>query len=354
MGKFTALAVGKGDAFLWEASDQVRFLVDGGASAQSTQVSLQTRGIKRLEVVVCTHGDHDHWNGLLSLLRDPAIEVGEVWIPARWGDGLSQLATNPALVLEQLREECRSTIPEDGSAAAMEGDYHDLREVEAAVVDGPDIRRHIRDPLRWYYHWTPGSEWLRFERTVKIAGGIWRVVRAALLKGCMLRWFEYGAAPGQAHPWLMPINSGEMLRVRRVDGVMRWIQLSLKNSEALVLVGKHPDSPPVLFSSDSDFQFDLEHLPRRPMLITAPHHGSEQNARVYNKIRAHAGADHVWVRSDWSSKNRPCDEFKVINHDTRGCTSCAICERSSFGCQPVEAADVDGKWEITAGRCAGT
>ncbi len=90
MGELLALAV-HGDAFVHRRKNGT-ILVDGGGSSATlaAQLVAQKPPISRLDVVVCTHADLDHANGLKSVLKDwrtaatTPVAVGEFWLPGRW------------------------------------------------------------------------------------------------------------------------------------------------------------------------------------------------------------------------------------------------------------------------------
>ncbi len=85
------LDVGHGDATLIEAEDRA-VLVDGGFAreggidlgARAVVPALRALGVERLDLVVATHADRDHWGGLIAVLE--AMPVGEVWIPYGGGE----------------------------------------------------------------------------------------------------------------------------------------------------------------------------------------------------------------------------------------------------------------------------
>ncbi|MBP5294951.1 MAG: ComEC/Rec2 family competence protein [Lachnospiraceae bacterium] len=82
---YTMLSVGQGDSGIVRAQD-VTIGVDVGSSSADNageifSEALSYYGIKRLDLLILSHGDLDHVNGLPSLLQDPGISLREVWIP---------------------------------------------------------------------------------------------------------------------------------------------------------------------------------------------------------------------------------------------------------------------------------
>ncbi len=108
----TVLDVGQGDSIFVESPGGRTMLVDGGGLAGSEWVGgyrsgidigeevvspyLWSRGLKRIDVVVLTHADHDHIDGLYSVLRN--FSVRQLWVG--WND--------PRPAFARLIEEARS------------------------------------------------------------------------------------------------------------------------------------------------------------------------------------------------------------------------------------------------------
>lgn len=90
----TVLDVGQGDSIFAEFPGGRTMLVDGGGLAGSEWVGgyrsgtdvgeevvspyLWSRGLKRIDVVALTHADHDHIEGLYSVLQN--FKVGQLWV----------------------------------------------------------------------------------------------------------------------------------------------------------------------------------------------------------------------------------------------------------------------------------
>ncbi len=358
MSSFEALPVGKGDAFLWRLDDGRTVLVDGGQRRKKALAELRARCVTKIDVMVCTHADSDHAKGLLAVLKAPDVQVDELWVPARWGDGVGELASDPLRVLHQLADECaksrlgglESDLPVPGDPADDDGGDLMLAEVEDQVSDGPNLNPLLAGHQVWFpwllRHPPPPSPlWLQ---AVEVAGSIWAIVRAALHAGTALRWFKYGESPAGGLTWLAPANAEQTVRARRTKNFLRWLWLTLKNEEALVFVGRDQGEPPLLFSSDSDFRFNLGPIPQTHMLVTAPHHGSQANAHVYQLINGRAPVDHLWIRSDTRSQARPCAEYLAISKSARGCTECHGCARRLAR---VEAEVRAGRWVLRTPSC---
>lgn len=70
----TALDVGQGDAILLEDRSGGTVLVDGGPDRRSVVRKLESRGVRRLDLVLITHPHRDHFEGLIEVLK--RFEVG--------------------------------------------------------------------------------------------------------------------------------------------------------------------------------------------------------------------------------------------------------------------------------------
>lgn len=76
------LPVKAGDATLIiDCESQPRFavLIDTGLADQEVVEYLKRKGVDRLDLVIVSHPDLDHLKGLLEIVKDKQISVGEIW-----------------------------------------------------------------------------------------------------------------------------------------------------------------------------------------------------------------------------------------------------------------------------------
>lgn len=109
--RFVALPVSQGDAFFLKPPEG-SVLVDSGRSAEGfPELFVRFSGQREVDVLVCTHNDADHANGVLGFLRG-GLGYREVWLPGRWLATLPHaLRPSERLVLslwDQAREAARN------------------------------------------------------------------------------------------------------------------------------------------------------------------------------------------------------------------------------------------------------
>ena len=83
--RLVALEVGQGAATLVEGQ-RAAVLVDAGSSFAGRDwgkrvvvPALAALGVERLDILIVSHGDLDHWGGVPAVLN--AVSVGEIWVP---------------------------------------------------------------------------------------------------------------------------------------------------------------------------------------------------------------------------------------------------------------------------------
>lgn len=386
---FVAVPVGKGDAFFFEYQG-ARYLVDGGQAVQGFSETLKaTTGADSLDVVVCTHADADHANGVLGLLKVGAIPVREVWLPGRWTERLPDLLAEPLKFYAEVAEECRGADHDDLEAFAEatsgpvsgeesdpdrgrdDADSHEgssLEPLRNLIVEAPELPRWPR-PSALYWEivdvlWEVPEPHRRriFLQAVDAAERIRDIARWAVDRGAEIKWFDFdqferSGKPIGGNTVLRPVNSVELLLLpkRRKLSALRYLALTVANRESLVFLGR-PGAPgesrELLFTADSDLGFDLPEPPPRSLIATAPHHGAESNAQVYGKVGDWMKSANIsWVRSDSACKKRPGSAFRTAP-GKKFCTLCNPPKRPKARIVlRLEVADCDS--DVAACSCGG-
>lgn len=141
----------------------VRVLADAGVKASGypsdhvlTKLnSILPAGERRLDLVIGTHYDEDHLNGLVPIIDDDTIDIGEAWMPPVVNDAatyaIDQALTARDLLAHQFSGEDGGAILDD-YLEAKRADIEILRRLEEALSGkerstsdglrgGPDRRR---------------------------------------------------------------------------------------------------------------------------------------------------------------------------------------------------------------------
>ena len=347
--KFTALEIGSGDAFLLEDCHW-NCLFDAGGSKNRIVSLLNRKGIEKLNLAICSHNDVDHANGFIGLLQSK-IKIDEIWLPGTWASILQYVKDN-GVGPEEV--EWMDTIERKFSKKSFEGlnyiknedstkvlgvEAENLIDIESylsleefndtlsffseQIEMGMKIKRIIG--VKEYNYYLRGrigllSLSLKLDKIITIAGLAYR-------NGCKVRWFEpvdyctctkvdYGFAA---------LNSYERTRVQKPKNAYAFAilyMLTIENEYSLVFEYCNKDVPIIRFSADSDCTYQSVSPYPENIIVTAPHHGSEANAIVYNKL---VGDNIIWVRSDRKSGKRPCDVFKCLN-----IKYCLACKKKKF------------------------
>lgn len=386
MPRFIAIPVAQGDAFYLER-DGFSLLVDGGRSRLAFpsmfQVATKADGVN---VILCTHNDADHANGILGFLKT-GLGCDEVWLPGRWLSVLPDVIRPFVEVFVELAENIAGT----DSLSNMETPQSSLSPIEAyaervhsplsdasVTEEGSSLGEDgwpesylqmleqaepLEVPLHWLGPWDP-KDWPCWPyplcrqlgqagvqllwSAIDAAGRIRAIATEAFRRGIPVRWFEFDTTrPSGGVRALQPINAREVVRVRpRVGTLLDWLALTVSNKESLVFWSPPTEHHPgVLFTADSDLAgVGLPLLDRA--IVTAPHHGSEANANAYRavaKAGLHGPPSITWVRSDGRYRSRPGNAYL-------GCSSrrlCTICRRaggSSTTKQTVRLYSRRGAW----------
>lgn len=347
MARFIAIPVRLGDAFYLER-DGRSILVDGGDSITAFP-ELFRHHINRsgADIVVCTHNDADHANGIIGFLES-GLTCREVWLPGRWLDAINDLLRPGSDVVREIvkgafeylereigrNQEIPHSFEEIGIKIVNNGNSEMRSDrVEVSSEWPNEITADIDDVDRIYnpVDWEPWWKWyipppvsrssvdpIVLEKIISeaIDAGlrICRIAKLAFDNGIPMKWFEHapqspaGGIPG----FLQPISARQIVRVYPYLPLFARIALTTVNEESLALYSP-PDgrSPGVLFCADSDLH-DMRIPVTNGDLITVPHHGAEANFYAYNAIANTLGLclpSLVWVRSDRRTRQRPCSSF---------------------------------------------
>ncbi len=385
--RFVALPVSQGDAFFLKSPDG-SVLVDGGRSARALpELFTRMTGQNEVDVVICTHNDADHANGVLGFLQG-GLGCREVWLPGRWLAALpyvlrpseqlvlslweqaGEAAQKPALRerIKQFREsrprpsileiygdqlaesqESRSTSSETssspgGTLETSENQWpREIIDDLERSADGSDWISSYVDWRIWRWHLDPPRRDLEDLRDALFVGAVAAAERirsiaiAAYHNGAGVRWLEHGASIASGgNTWLCSLNAKQISYVQpcKQEELVRYLALSTANLESLVFWAPSNKRPGVLFTADSD----LNHITLPNLegaLITAPHHGSDANRAAYEAVvRTIPSRPVNWVRSDGRFfRSRPGSAYL----NATGRRFCTLCRSP----QPVPKQAVD-------------
>ena len=375
MPRFVAIPVSQGDAFYLETTEG-SVLIDGGRSvsgfADLFQITTRRSGV---DILVATHNDADHANGVLGFLK-AGLQCKEVWLPGRWAEVLPQalrpweevvytLANQVATLdtdfqpgaplLEQYIESVVRPL-ERPRESDEQGRQEDAEQWELNESGWPralivQLEQAAEEDDFWDWCWPAYWEWrwaffspralsgrLLWESIVA-ARRIRRIALAAYHRGIPVRWFEYDStSPSGGYSWLKPVNSRRIARVIPAPETkfLNLLTLTVWNKESLVFWASPPYAGAgVLFTADSNLS-GVRIPALDGAIVTAPHHGSEANKSVYSLISAPV----IWIRSDGRFGKRPCLEYL----QAQGKRFCTLCRNGSDSKQAVTLWHRSGKW----------
>lgn len=374
-------------------------MVDGGRSVEGfSDLFRNTTGRGEADILVCTHNDADHANGIVGFLR-AGLGCREIWLPGRWLATLPHVLKPGEELVATLWEQARETADSSEAHALLErhledpphrviemyGDHLAARQepeldsnMEQRSVESDSTERaegwphELIDDLEraaeedttdrifsrpWpFWIWSlphlpydPGIASKLFIGALAAAERIRQIAIAAFNRGLAVRWFEYDLNnPPGGNSWLMALNAKHLLYVPPAPAwrALAYLSLSASNIQSLVFWCLPKTSRPgVLFTGDSD----LRNI-RLPILdgsiVTAPHHGSEANAPAYSAVERQVSTKLVsWVRSDGNFRSRPGSAYLNSN----GRHLCTLCRKGDHPKQPVTLFVRSGTWNRRAG-----
>ncbi|MCS6888032.1 hypothetical protein [Chloroflexus sp.] len=386
MPRFIAIPVAQGDSFFLEL-EGFSLLVDGGRNRDNFPGLFQAVTKKdRVNVVLCTHNDADHAEGILGFLR-AGLGCDEVWLPGRWLGVLPDILRPFVEVFQELIEDIAymdvaSNVESTQSIASPIEAYaeriHDHSIETFTLREGPHIigngwpeeylsmleQAESWEPLSiwpWicnpknlpfglsHYHYLKSKNVQLLWSAIDAASRIRQIATEAFHRGIPVRWFEFDTAqPCGGRRELQPLNGRQTAIVHpRVGSLLFALALTVWNKESLVFWSPATEQHPgVLFTADSDLAGI--NLPSQldGAIVTAPHHGSEANANALQRVMEKVSNKITWVRSDGRYKSRPGNTYLGLSSrkSRKLCTICRQASGNSTKKQAVQLYSRSGAW----------
>lgn len=212
-----------------------------------------------------------------------------------------------------------------------------------------------------------------FAEVAETATAIRKIATAALARRIRVRWFDFGKYAERDRPsggikgLLEPLCAVEVrpdpsgAKGLSAFALFANLRLSRQNVESLVFYRPETDETPgVLFLGDSrlahgiarpekDFPVPFP-KPTRRILVTAPHHGSDNNDWAFLVLKNWLGSDDpVFVRNGGQS-NQSLGEF--LRQSDRRCAQCVQCHGKEWNqWVAVSASGPNWNWPPSANAC---
>jgi len=348
--KFKALPVRCGDSFLIECEGKT-ILVDGGKNQRDIITIINKENIHNhhIDLLICTHYDADHINGIVGLLKSNKYSFNEVWLPEIFGSIAYSFANGTNEIFQYLRyfenfEFNDNQLDYDNQQQPLADNDDDSYE----LIDNERLSYLIENKLfdlEYRFHF--GNRHLNehYFKMINNWHNISALVNQSISSGAYIRWFSYrNNITNQTYRYdIYPKNSVQT-KITKYPPVLFFqiLYLTTINKESLVFLFNKEMFPNILFSADSDFSFCNNINLKDNSIVTAPHHGSESNDIVYSKI---VGNNLIFVRSDNSQIKRPGQGY--LNQSRRYCTICRNINQK----QKVELILSNGIFTTNANRC---
>lgn len=380
--EFTAFKVHKGDCFMLKDLNKEFIMVVDGGDYQSNTVENILGMTKKIDVLICTHYDGDHVEGIIDLLKETifnsnSLVIKEVWLPDFFQRIIATVSKEPAWLrtdmrnLKQLEILNKALIKGIGIEENIEGDIEEHIE-EKKILKEEMEQEEVEDDIKALV-----ENYIIHKRYKNIDTVVDRI--AILMFLCFLfedhyngkvRFFEYednvvNYKVKKLEVDIIGVNCKEIGRKVRLYNKKDLIyHLTRINIESLVFrYNKINDSggeplPNVLFNADSDYSFTksgsgaINFGVDYKTLVTAPHHGSSHGHKdVYSTLKS-VTPDFVMVRSDMYNppSSRPCIDY--VNHHVayKRCTICNSATSNADGGH-VFYEFINGSWITHHKRC---
>lgn len=346
---FTALGIKDGDAFLVKDDKKIILFDAGNGSLVINTLILE--GVQSINIAICSHNDADHAKGFIALLKpESKIFIEEIWLPGFWSSIL-------LFIIEEIILKPDYRIPELNlkHKEILEGFKNHLNNNE--IIDSKESFKKLEQysdelntffednihELEFYSHISHS-----FSKPISIKlGNIVNISRLALKRGTKIRWFqlsEYERNNQKAINGLLPKNSQEMFFIPKITikELYSLIVISNENKYALVFEYLINGNPRILFCSDSKLDFIINPLNynHNSMIVTVPHHGSQTNDKVYNKIE---GSCINWVRSSKRKVKNISNLFFIKQN--KFCLQCINRKK-----KPTRFQFINGVWDFKDGN----
>lgn len=321
MLEFVALPVKVGDCFMIR-NDGFTAIIDGGMNRKEI-VSIVRRELPKrtnIDVIICTHYDADHINGILGLLQS-RYQFRELWLPEIYGSLCNTITSN----IQELITYWKDRIPDVNFTQTVDPpDYHlddaNPEEEDSQERIDADLLEVIAEhfcALHFFFN-------RRNSPQDKMVLNLWKIsqlVSEGLRSGAYIKWFKYSNMPTNQklnHGFTALNAQRTSVSIYTPQVFYEVLALTTINKQSLVFRYDNTDFPSILFTADSDLAFVVDKiiLPDHSV-VTAPHHGSGENDSAYDRI---SGLDLIFVRSDRSQAKRPGEGY--LKQDRRYCTIC--------------------------------
>lgn len=212
-----------------------------------------------------------------------------------------------------------------------------------------------------------------FAEAMDTAKAIRKISISAINHNIRVRWFDFGKfksseMPSGGNPGLLePLCSVEVEPVphsmQKMSNIALFVSLRLSRQNVESLVFYRPedqDSPGVLFLGDSrlaygvnrpEENFPLNHdRPKRKIIVTAPHHGSDKNDRAYKVLEEWLDDNEpIFIRNGGQS-NQKLNAY--LQYENRRCAQCVQCHGKTWNqWVAVNAYAGDWQWPPKADAC---
>jgi len=356
--KFTALPVSEGDCFLLSSDSTI--LVDTGKDTFECSKFVNEK-TKVLDLVIITHYDADHVNGILELIKSN-ITIKEIWLPDNFGRINETMKEEKINLLKKIAQN-----DEDNTKSIIIPYLYSIPENEYVNEDtmSMDLISCIKCIDYYEYleltHMNGKKTNLRklkpdFFPYIKKShiNLIDKIITECTGRNIPIRWLkntdEYEEIKINHAINMYGLNCKENKDIKAyIDDIEIMYSLSRINRDSLVFKYDNDELPNVLFSADSGFEFVSKggSIPLKDnSIVTAAHHGSADklNTRTYGLV---LGKGLIYVRSDSKNKDRPGAKYVSLTNDKY----CTICNLPSSVLNEVELDYNSGNWKEKNTEC---